>query len=210
MPDLDPATAGGEGALLAAFVSHRERLVRLARGIVRCPCLAEDVVQEAAMRAMAADAGEGCIACPLGFACRVVRNLAIDRRRSLDLEAGRRAPEELADAVPAPCADPCARLEACEALRAALAALDELPERTRRAFTRHRLGDVPQKVIAAELGVSPTLVNFMVRDAQEHCRSRLRAPGGAGGPRSPKPLRGPRAGAASRPRAKGAPRRALP
>jgi RNA polymerase sigma-70 factor (ECF subfamily) len=34
----------------------------------------------------------------------------------------------------------------------------------------YRLHGVPQKDIAKELGVSPTLVNFMIRDALLHCR----------------------------------------
>ncbi len=34
----------------------------------------------------------------------------------------------------------------------------------------YRLHGVPQKDIAKELGVSPTLVNFMIRDALVHCR----------------------------------------
>jgi len=48
-------------------------------------------------------------------------------------------------------------------------ALDELPERTRYAFEMHRLHRVTQKEIARELGVSPTLVDFMVRDAMVYC-----------------------------------------
>jgi RNA polymerase sigma-70 factor (ECF subfamily) len=49
-------------------------------------------------------------------------------------------------------------------------ALTELPSRTRYAFEMYRLHGVPQKDIAKELGVSPTLVNFMIRDALVHCR----------------------------------------
>lgn len=44
------------------------------------------------------------------------------------------------------------------------------PKRTRYAFEMYRLHGVPQKDIAKELGVSPTLVNFMIRDALVHCR----------------------------------------
>ena len=40
----------------------------------------------------------------------------------------------------------------------------------RHAFEMYRLHGVPQKDIAKELGVSPTLVNFMIRDALVHCR----------------------------------------
>ena len=49
-------------------------------------------------------------------------------------------------------------------------ALTELPSRTRYAFEMYRLHGVQQKDIAKELGVSPTLVNFMIRDALIHCR----------------------------------------
>ena len=42
-----------------------------------------------------------------------------------------------------------------------------------RAFEMHRIDGVPQRDIASELRVSPTLVNFMVRDAHNHCRARL-------------------------------------
>lgn len=34
----------------------------------------------------------------------------------------------------------------------------------------YRLHGMPQKDIAKELEVSPTLVNFMIRDALVHCR----------------------------------------
>ena len=49
-------------------------------------------------------------------------------------------------------------------------ALNDLPSRTRYAFEMYRLHGVQQKDIAKELGVSPTLVNFMIRDALVHCR----------------------------------------
>ncbi len=49
------------------------------------------------------------------------------------------------------------------------AVLSELPDRTRYVFERHRIYGIPQKEIAKELGVSPTLVNFMIRDALVHC-----------------------------------------
>ena len=61
----------------------------------------------------------------------------------------------------------------CQALRIVMAALQELPERTRHAFELHRLEGVSQRDIAERLKVSPTLVNFMVRDAHNHCRSKL-------------------------------------
>ncbi|MGO7888685.1 sigma factor-like helix-turn-helix DNA-binding protein, partial [Rhizobium ruizarguesonis] len=61
------------------------------------------------------------------------------------------------------------QLVAAENLRNVLASLEALPKRTNDAFIRHRLNGVPQKDIEAELGVSRTLVNFMIKEAEEHC-----------------------------------------
>lgn len=171
---LNDHEAESARTLLDAFIGHRAMLVLIARRILRCPSLAEDVVQDAVVK-VGGLADARCIACPLNFACRMVRNLAIDRERRRALECHHAAPAELAETVESPYPDPYTRLEACEALAVVMRAIAELPERTRRVFERHRLHDVPQKTIAAELGVSPTLVNFMVRDADEHCRASLRA-----------------------------------
>lgn len=52
-------------------------------------------------------------------------------------------------------------------------ALDSLPARTRRAFELYRLAGLSQREIASELGVSVTLVNFLIRDALASCRQHL-------------------------------------
>ena len=62
-----------------------------------------------------------------------------------------------------------------QTLQMVASALSELPERTRYAFEADRIQGVSQKDIAAKLGVSPTLVNFMIRDALVHCRQRVEA-----------------------------------
>jgi RNA polymerase sigma-70 factor (ECF subfamily) len=41
------------------------------------------------------------------------------------------------------------------------------------AFEMYRIRGMTQKDIAVTLGVSPTLVNFMIRDAMTHCREAL-------------------------------------
>jgi RNA polymerase sigma-70 factor (ECF subfamily) len=53
-------------------------------------------------------------------------------------------------------------------------ALAQMPERTRYAFEMYKLHGRTQNDIAKDLGVSPTLVNFMVRDALLHCRQALK------------------------------------
>jgi RNA polymerase sigma factor (sigma-70 family) len=165
----DDAAANG---LLRTMICHRATLVSVANRILRCRHLAEDVVQDAALKACQIEAG-AAPECPLRFSCSVVRNLAIDRARRCALERRHAAPAELGDDVAATGDDPLHHVESRQALDVVLAALAELPTRTRMAFEMHRFHDVPQKNIAVALGVSPTLVNFMIRDAQNLCRQRL-------------------------------------
>lgn len=171
---MDISEGAAVGALLEAFIVHRPKLVQIARRVLRCPYLAEDVVQDATLKATTLT-GCRCVDCPLSFACQVVRNLAIDRERRRALERSHAAPEALAETIEAPGVDAAGHLNLVETMRVIATAIGQLPERTRLVFERHRLHYVPQKTIAAELGVSPTLVNFMVRDADEHCRACLRS-----------------------------------
>lgn len=201
---MDISEVSAAEVLLEAFIIHRPKLVQIARRVLRCPHLAEDVVQDATLKATTLT-GSRCVDCPLNYACQVVRNLAIDRERRRVLERRHAAPETLAETIEAPGADAAAHLNLVETMRVVAAALGQLPERTRLVFERHRLHYVPQRTIAAELGVSPTLVNFMVRDADEHCRACLRSAQGI----EPNTAMARRPGAATPPsRIAGSPRRA--
>lgn len=51
--------------------------------------------------------------------------------------------------------------------------LADLPQRTRYAFEMCRIHGMKQKDIATALGVSPALVNSMIRDAMLRCREIL-------------------------------------
>ena len=167
-----PGHVDGKDAVLDALIANRWQLVSIAARITYCRHLAEDVVQDAALKACHLPC-ERCIASPIDFARAIVRNLAIDRVRRCALERLHAAPEGLAENVEAPCTDPQAELESRERLRIVQGALDELPERTRRVFTLSRVEGVAQKSIAETIGVSPTLVSFMVHDAHERCLERL-------------------------------------
>ncbi|MFG1349961.1 sigma-70 family RNA polymerase sigma factor [Xanthobacter autotrophicus] len=160
--------------LFDTLLAHRARLVRMAFRIVQSRHLAEDVVEDVAVKLCE---GEGIIAAdhPAPFLYRLVRNLAIDRARRLKRERSLAGSAEEAAHVAMPCACPLERLEQREMLEAVVRALDTLPPRTRLAFLRHRIDGVPQKDIAEHLGVSRTLVNFMVRDATKTCRDAIDA-----------------------------------
>ena len=90
---------------------------------------------------------------PLAFLHRVVRNRAIDRRRS---DAARhRLTDMLADAAyPDSHEDAAAYLCGMQATEALAAVILALPDRPRQVFILHRLYDMPQSAIAGELGLS--------------------------------------------------------
>ncbi|WP_395666536.1 sigma-70 family RNA polymerase sigma factor [Methylocella sp.] len=171
--------AGSGAALLAAVMTERRQLLSMATRILRCPSLAEDVVQDVAVKASCM-AGGG-VDCPAQFARCMVRNLSIDRARKRRREVALSAPVENLDAVEREGAGPGESLAARQALRAVFSALDELPERTQLVFRRVRIEGVAQKTVAADLGVSPTLVNFMVQAAHRHCLARVEQAEGAVG-----------------------------
>lgn len=172
---VDPA-AVTKAHLLDRLLARRAALVTLAAGITGCRPRAEDVVQDVAVKLMEGGA-PAAVRDPDRYLARMVRNAAIDglRRRArepvcphLDEDAGGDGQALCRHSL---C--PERTMAGCQALRLVLTALDELPARTRDTFAAHRLDGVPQKDIAGRLGVSPTLVNFMVRAAHDHCRARL-------------------------------------
>jgi RNA polymerase sigma-70 factor (ECF subfamily) len=137
---------------------------------------AEDLVQEAWLRWDSATRTR-VIQEPLAYLYRIVRNLALDGR-SASLRDGRLAvaASQTADDRLTQFAGPTPEGIALykDELRQLLAAMDELPERTRVAFQMHRLGGYKLREIAAHLGVSLPLAHKLVVDGLEHCKSRLR------------------------------------
>lgn len=159
----------------ALYRIHRRALVNYASDIVGSRSHAEDVVQEAWLRLDEA-AGRQPVVDPLRYLYRIVRNLALDTLRRARFEQrlmGQNVAavtETLSDEQPAP--DVAAI--AADELAATLAALRELPDRTRIAFEMHRLGGYKLKEIAAHLDISTSLVHALVADAIAHCSERRR------------------------------------
>lgn len=164
--------------LLQAFVDNRTILVKIAARITGCRSRAEDVVQDAFFRLQSAPQITSSFKAQLSYLFQIVRNLAIDhyRKQAIDhyrkqaLEQKYSGPEEEGLNVVIQGASPETSHINYATLEHIADALTELPKRTRYAFEMYRLHGVPQKDIAKELGVSPTLVNFMIRDALVHCR----------------------------------------
>jgi RNA polymerase sigma-70 factor (ECF subfamily) len=167
----DQVSPIGRGSpLLQAFIENRQILVKIAARITGCRSRAEDVVQDAFFRLQSAPEITSSFKAQLSYLFQIVRNLAIDHYRKQSLELKYSGPEEEGLNVVIHGASPETSHINFSTLESIADALSDLPPRTRYAFEMYRLHGVPQKDIAKELGVSPTLVNFMIRDALVHCR----------------------------------------
>jgi RNA polymerase sigma factor (sigma-70 family) len=146
------------------FAENRVRLLQAAQRIVGTPDLAEDVLQSAYLRILDVSS-RLTIDQPISYCFQVVRHLAIDHRRRMMLEAQLFTVETLGDSVVASGASPEQSAISGEYLALVEQVLARLPERTRRAFHLYRVEGLTQRQIAAQMTVSATLVNFMIRDA---------------------------------------------
>ncbi len=154
------------------FVEHRPQLQRAAFKVLGNREWAQDIVQDSYVKLK--EAGHAFDPRqPVAYLFQLVRNLAIDAQRRAGVEARLFVGEEDGADVPASSATPESVTVTRQDLRLVADALSTLPERTRRAFELHRLDGLTQRAIADELGVSITLVNFMIRDALTRCAEAL-------------------------------------
>jgi len=157
--------------LQAVFFDARLDLERMLRGRVRDPHLAADLTQDVFVRLRR-------ITAPLPnrhearlYLFRMARNLATDHQKI----EGRRG-EILAGAVAlfeGVQASPEDETLARDQMRVVDAALNELPKHCRDVLYMSRLLGMSHGEIAAELGVSKSLVEKYVVRAMLHCRARL-------------------------------------
>ncbi|MBB5393229.1 MULTISPECIES: RNA polymerase factor sigma-70 [unclassified Herbaspirillum] len=154
------------------FMACRAQLRDAAARILGCRQRAEDVVQDAWFK-IAELPEDFSVRHPKAFLLQVVRNLAIDRQRRMAIESFMFAEEEEGMDVICHQATPEGTSISRQALVSVARALSTLPERTLRAFELHRLDGYTQREVAERLGVSTTLVNFMIRDAMQCCRKQV-------------------------------------
>ena len=133
----------------------------------------DDLVQEVFARLVRREAA-GPVQNREGYLFEIAANLLVERRRREDVR--REAigvqvelqPHDAADAI-----DPERALLGREACREAVAALNELPARTRTVFVLNRFEDMTAREIARRLGVSASTVEKEMARAIAHLRARL-------------------------------------
>ncbi|OZY85605.1 hypothetical protein CBP51_00700 [Cellvibrio mixtus] len=150
---------------LDAYLAHRAALISYATPLTGSRAAAEDIVQDAWFRFSSAPTAQT----PSAYLYRIVRNLALDFVRRLNLE-NRYQPEEEAPPVCSwmmPCAlpEPEDSLVNAEQLDEVAKALAALPEKERRALEMHRLGGARYDEIAKALDVSVSSAHRLVHQA---------------------------------------------
>jgi len=152
--------------LEAVFLQNREKLLGFMRAHGAGDS-AEDLLHELWLRVR--NAQNGPVAEPLSYLYRAANNLMLDRYRSQrqSVLREREWSESNGATVPGRSDEPAGErvLIARARLNRVQAALAALGPRIERTFRRHRLDGVPQRDIAAEIGVSLSTVESDLRKA---------------------------------------------
>jgi RNA polymerase sigma-70 factor (ECF subfamily) len=157
----------GEAGLEAIFMASRPMLLRFMRARLGDHQEAEDLLQDLWLKLR--DLETGPIAEPRSYLFRMADNLVLDRRRSSHRRARRDEAWTEAQSGAAIEIDdrpsPEQTLLARERLRIIERVLHELPERTATAFRMFRIEEKPQKLIAAEFGVTVSAIEKHLQKA---------------------------------------------
>lgn len=161
--------------LHALFVRHSKEIANALRRRGVSSENAADLTQEAFLKLIAAGRpGQATRDNPRAFLFRVSRNLHIDQIRRERLASRVALTHAEFEAIPDDMPSPETKVFDRQRLAISNSALKELPERTRRAFEMHHLGEKGIEAVAQELGLSTTRTWVLIRDAYRHVRDRLR------------------------------------
>lgn len=156
------------------YLLYRRELVDYATMLIHDRASAEDVVQDAFVRFRVSMDGDEAITDRRQYLRRIVRNLTLDWRRRLSIVRTHFDSEYPADTIAEQLPNPEQALAARQELRLVLAAIAELPQRTRIALELHRFEGWKLKDIASRLDISVTLTHSFIQDGLDACRRRLK------------------------------------
>ncbi len=156
---------------------HAGGLVRYLTNKFGDPDEARDIAQDAWLR-ITRLREPSALENPRAFLFQVATNLGIDRLRRVQL-ARRRGVEELETESFAPSVEEIVSQR--QSLEVIERALNELPEKCRRAFTLHRFDGLSYSEIAVTLGISESMVEKHIIQALKALRASLKAADAARG-----------------------------
>jgi RNA polymerase sigma factor (sigma-70 family) len=160
-----------DGVLVDLFTQHARALKKYLLSIVPKLDVAEELTQDVFVRLQMSGRSE--LDSPRGFLFRTARNLALDHLR----RAGRVPFDALDETAAAQLADASASPEEQVAAREELAIMRaiilELPPKCRQVFLLVRLEGLSHRDVAAEMGMSQTMVRKHLARALGHIHVRL-------------------------------------
>lgn len=154
------------------FREYYDELVTYLTMKLRSRDQAMDVAQETFLRVLTQPPSR-TIQQPRAFLYKTALNLSIDlfRRRKWQAEE-RLDTEELRDILTVP-AEQETLLELREQVHCLYQAIQELPPRCRQVFLLHKFKERSHSEIAAQLGISKSMVEKHIIKAMAHCRNRF-------------------------------------
>lgn len=152
------------------FIAERERLLRDALRVVKNPHQAEEIVQDAYFKVSMLPKTDN-IKNHKSFCYRVVRNLAIDCYRRKKVEENIFSSDEISGLNQPHARTPESDVSNTQKMGLIVKIIQRFPFRTQRAFEMHYYKGMTQREIANNLGVSATLVNFMLKEANAELMS---------------------------------------
>jgi RNA polymerase sigma factor (sigma-70 family) len=175
--------------ILEAYLENERALKRFLRRFVKSREGADDLAQEAFLRAFAAES-EHSIVSPKAFLFKVARNLALNELAKLSSAATEplgdfEGQEVLEDSSQAAVDD---AVDGRERMRMLARAIAALPPQCAKVFILRKMQGLSQKEIAARLDISVRTVENHVALGLVRCKAYMRAHGGAsdqGGRTSP-------------------------
>jgi RNA polymerase sigma factor (sigma-70 family) len=174
--------------ILEAYLENEVALKRYLSRFIRSREAADDLAQEAFLRAFAAECGQ-MIEAPKAFLFKVAKNLALNelaRQSSVAIEplGDFEGQEVLEDSSQAAVDDVVDSRERIRLLARAIAAL---PPQCGKVFILRKMQGLSQKEIAARLNISVRTVENHVALGLSRCRAFMRAHGGTTGEGSGNP-----------------------
>lgn len=167
-PDANAAASAMSQRFRPALIAF---FLRRIRNHSEAEDLTQEVLLRVAQRGAAIDATR-----PDAYVFQIAANLLRDRGRRQQVRAAYQAGLGATEANWVEERDPDRVLQAKESLTTVLAALKQLPERTRTIFVLFRLENMKQREIADMLGISVRTVEQHVVRASVHLRERFGDP----------------------------------